>query len=396
MATGLIKQNTIIGIKEESTEGTYAPPAAATDYMTPLEDGFEWNPAREVIDRGLLNASPGKETPRLGIKSVTGALPAEFRASGTEGGDVDHGLLLKGALGAKRSGVTKTSTTANTSTQINLTDGDGANFAVGDIVVIKRAGMHEARPITAVSTTPGSNSITLAFALANGAPPDGTVVSAFTTYYTAAIGHPPLSLSYYYANEIRAAAIGSKVNSMSLDNWQTGQVASLNFGFEGLTFTQVDGAAPHTPTYDTGIPPIILSACVYRNGVAIDINAMGLSLANTLGFITSTCSPNGRTKSRVTEREITGNINPYKDDTSVAYFDDWVAGTEFSLFAVAYNPSSTTGEFTMGSVVGLWLPQCFTTEYGVGDVESILTDDLSFRATRGAQGTSEEMYLGLI
>ena len=396
MAIGLIKQNTIIGIESESTEGTYVAPSASTSYITPLSDGFESSPAREVIDRGLLNASPGKETPRLGIKSVSSALPVEFRASGIEGADVDHGLLIKGALGATRSGVTKNTSGVSTSTVLALADGDGANFNIGDIVVVKRSGLHEARPITAVSTTPGSNSITLAFALDNGAPPTTTPISAFKTYYTSASGHPSLSLSYYWGNEIREGAIGSKVTSMSLDNYQTGQVASLNFGLEGLSYSHIDGAAPHTPAYDTGLPPIILSACVYRNGVAMSLNAFGLSLSNTLGFLTSTCSANGRISSRVTDREITGTINPYKDDTSVAYFTDWNAGTEFSLFALAYNPSSTTGNFDMGSVVGVWLPQCFTTEFKVGEVEGILADEMGFRATRGAQGTSEECYMGLI
>lgn len=396
MAIGLIKQNTIIGIESESTEGTYVAPSAATSYLTPLSDGFELTPSREIIDRNLLNASPGKETPRLGIKSVTASLPVEFRASGIEGADVDHGLLLRSALGAVRSGVTKNTSGVSTSTVLALADGDGANYSVGDAVVVKRAGLHEARPITAVSTTPGSNSITLAWALDNGAPPTTTPISAFRTYYTAASGHPHLSLSYYWGNEIRQAAIGSKVTSMSLDNYQTGQVASLNFGLDGLSYSEIDGAAPHTPSYDSGLPPIILSACVYRNGTAMSLNAFGLSLSNTLGFLTSTCSANGKISARVTEREISGTINPYKDDTSVAYFTDWNAGTEFSLFALAYNPSSTSGQFDMGSVVSVWLPQCFTTEYKVGEVEGILADEMGFRATRGAQGTSEECYMGLV
>ena len=396
MAIGLIKQNTIIGIEVESTEGTYVAPTAATSYLTPLSDGFDLTPAREVIDRGLLNASPGKETPRLGIRSVTATLPVEFRASGVEGGDVDHGLLLRGALGATRSATSSTSKTGNTATVIQIQDADISKYAVGDVVVIEESGAHEARPISAVDTSIGTANITLAFALANGAPADNVVVSAFRTYYTAATGHPALSLSYYWGNEIREAGIGTKVTSMSLENYSTGQVASLNFGLEGLNYSEINGVAPHTPTYDTGLPPIILSACVFRNGTSLDLNAFGLSLTNTLGFLTSTCSENGRISSRVTSREITGTINPYKDDTSTAYFDDWNDGTEFSLFAVAYNPSATAGEFTLGSVVSIWLPQCFATEFKVGEVEGILADEIGFRATRGAQGTSEECYMGLV
>jgi len=398
MATPIIRKNSIIGVEIESTEGTYVAPSAATSYVQPLADGFELIPARELIDRGLLNASPGKESPRLGTKSVTAALPVEFRGSGVAGGAPDFDPLLRSALGAVRAyGSQTTSTTTHTATQINLSDGDAANYNVGDSVVVLEAGAHEVRPISAVVTTPGSNSISFPFALDNGAPSDGVVIAEYNTYLTAADGHPSLSLSYYWANEIRQSAVGCKVPSLSVDNWTTGQVASWNFGLEGLFYgDEIDGVAPHTPTYDDEVPPIILKACVYRDGLQIPINTLTLSLANTLGFTTSTCSENGRISSRVTDREITGSINPYKDDTLTDYFDDWNDGTEFSLFAYAFNPSSTTGEFDLGSVVALWLPQCFSTEFQTQDLEGLLIDQISFRATRGSDGTNEEMFVSLI
>lgn len=398
MATPIIRKNTVIGVEEEVTEGTYLVPQAATSYVQPLVDGFDFVPAREVIDRGLLTSSPGKETPRLGMKSVTANLPVELRASGTEGGAPDFEKLLESALGATRAyASTTTSTTTHTSTKINLSDGDAANFAVGDCVVVKETNAYEMRPISAVVTTPGSNSITFPFALDNGAPSDAVEVAKFVTYYTAASGHPALSLSYYWANEVRQAASGCKVASMSLDNYTVGQVASLNFGLEGLTYeAEADGAAPHTPTFDTGVPPLILSACIFRAGTSIAVNTFTLNLANTLAFQTSMCDAEGRISSRVAGREITGSINPYKDDTATTYFTNWDAGTEFSLFAYAYNPSSTTGEFDLGSVVGIWLPQCVTTEFQTQDLEGLLVDQMSFRATRGSAGSSEEMYMSLV
>jgi hypothetical protein len=184
---------------------------------------------------------------------------------------------------------------------------------------------------------------------------------------------------------------------MSLDNYSVGQVASLNFGLEGLAYEdEADGAAPHTPSYDSGIPPVLLNACIYRDGTSIPVNTLTLSLANTLAFQTSLCDANGKISARVDTREITGSINPFKDDTATTYFGDWDAGTEFSLFAYAYNPSSTTGEFDMGSVCAIWLPQCMTTEFQTQDLEGLLVDQMSFRATRGSAGTSEEMYMSLV
>lgn len=398
MATPIIRRNSIIGVEEEVTEGTYLAPTADTSYIQPLADGFDLNMAREVIDRNTLNASPGKETPRLGIRSATTALPVEYRGSGTEGAVPDFDPLLKSALGAVRTISTQSTTKAgNSAVVLQIEDADISKYSVGDCIVVLESGAHEVRPISEVDTTGGTANITLAIALDNGAPADNVVISKAVTYLTASTGHPSLSVSYYWANEIRQAAVGARVTSLSLDNYTVGQIASLSFGLESLSYEpEIDGVAPHAPVFDSGIPPILLKACIFRDSTSIPVNTFTLSLANTLGFTTSLCDENGRQSSRVTDREITGTINPYKDDTAVEYFTDWDAGTEFSLFAYAFNPSAVTGEYDLGSVTAVWLPQCFTTEFQTQGLEGLLVDQMAFRATRGSDGSSEEMFLGLI
>lgn len=399
MATGLTRNTSIIGVEKEVTEGTYVAPAAATSYIQPLSDGFEVSPSRELIDRAILTNSIGRATPRLGLESASGALPVEFRASGVEGGDLDFAALLESALGAKRSIATTTTTKAsgNTGSLLAIEDADISKFNIGDIIVVKEAAKYHAGAITAKVSTPGSASITISPGrIGGGNFPNSVVVSKTQMYYTANSAHPSLSLSYYWGNQILQKVMGAKVTSLSIDNYTVGQVASFNFGFEGLTFDEVDGAAPHTPTYDTGLPPIILNACVFKDGVEIPINQFGLSLANTLGFITSVCASGGRQSSRVTERQLTGTLNPYKDDTSIAYFSNFKAGTEFSLFVRAYNPAVAAGEWSMGSVIGIYLPKCIITEFSTSDLEGVLIDDLAFQAVRGSDGATEEMYLGFI
>ncbi len=390
MATGITKNTTIIGLATEVTEGTYVAPAATTAYVQPLADGFELTPAREKIDRSILTNSIGKATPRLGIRSVQASLPVEFRASGVEGADVDFSLLLKGALGATRSIAANNTTKAsgNTATVLQIEDADIGDYTVGDVILVKQAGAHHVCAITAKDATGGAANITVTPAHPSGDFTDSVVISKSTMYYT--------SLSYYWANEILQKAMGCKVTSMSLDNFATGQVASLNFGLEGLGYDESNTVAPHTPSYDSGIPPIILGATVYKDGVAIEINQFGLSLANSLSFLTATSNENGRSASRIVERTITGTLNPYKDDTTVANHDAFDAGTEFSLLIKAFNPSGVTGEYEMGSVVGIYLPKCIATECKVADQDGILTDEIAFQAVRGSAGTTEEMYLGLI
>lgn len=400
MTIGITKNTSIIGVEKEVTEGTYLAPTAATSYIQPLSGGFEASPKRELIDRNILTSSIGKATPRLGIASAAGALPVEFRASGVEGGDVDFAALLESALGAKRSiAANKTSKAApaHTVDTLQIEDADIAAFNVGDIICIKETAKYHVAAIVSKTSGAGTATITVTPGrIGGGIFPASVVISKSQMYFTANTAHPALSLSYYWGNQIRAAIAGAKITSLAIDNYAVGQVAAFNFGFDALSYVETDGVAPHTPTFDTGLPPIILSACVFKDGVSVDINKLGLSLANTLSFMTSVCNSNGRISSRVTERKVTGSINPYKDDTSVANFTGFNAGTEFSILARAYNPSAVAGEFTLGSIVGIWLPKCIVTEYKVADQDGILTDELTFQAVRGSDGSTEEMYLGLI
>lgn len=397
MATPVVKNNSIFGVEIESTEGTYVAPQASTSYIQPESDGFDFKPSRETLDRKILTTSIGRATPKLGTKSASGGLTVELRASGTEGADVDFGALLKGALGATRAiaSTTTTKSSGNTGTILQIDDADISKFTVGDIIVVKQTGAYHVSPITAVDASSGTANITLLVAKPSGSFANSVVISKTKMYYTATTGHPSLSMSYYMGNEIRQAAAGAKVTDMSVDNFTAGQLAKLKFGWEALTFTEVNGVAPQTPAFDTGTPPVILEACLYKNGSDLPINTFGLTIKNSLAFQTSTCSANGKTGSRVVERTVQGTINPYMDDTDVSLFDAFVAGTEFSLFIRAYNPDGTT-VVTLGSAVGIYLPKCIITEFSHGDLDGLLSNEISFQAVRGADGATEEVYFGLI
>lgn len=397
MSIGIAKNTTIIAVKQETTEGTYVAPAATTDYLQPLSDGFDLGKKKDLIERNILTSSIGKVTPRTGQKSVSATLPVEFRASGVEGGQTDFHLLLLGLLGNTRNRASTITTKASigTTTTAPIEDADIASLLVGDPVIFKVSGAHHLAVITSKVSTPGSASITFLPA-AGAAIPASTVISKSQTYYPANSGHIPLSLSYYLGNEILDKAIGCKVTEMSLDNFQTGQLASLKFGLEGLSFDQVDGSAPHTPAYDSALPPLILNACIFQDGVEVQVNTFALSVKNTLGFLSSTCSSNGKISSRVTKRELTATLNPYKDDASVAQYTKFNANTPFSLFIKAYNPSTTSGEIEMGSALAIYLPNCIITELGTGDQDGILTDELSLSVDRGSSGSTEEIYFGMV
>lgn len=388
-----IKDNTIYAVEIEDTEGTYKAPTAATSYVQTLADGAELTPAKELLERNIFNGSIGKTTPRTGTKSVSGALPVEFRAGETEGSVPEYDALLRSAMGTRKSTDGAITKTGNTASVLQIEDADISEFAVNDIVMVKEAGAYHVSPISAVDATGGAANITLAIPAA-AAPADNVVVAAATTYSLADSGHPSLSISKYLESNYLEQATGCRVSSFALENFTTGQLASFNFGFEGLSFDQSVTASPFTPDFQDSLPPIILNACVFQDGVNVDVNELSFSMENTLGFVTATCSPNGRISSRITERSITGSFNPYKDDASTAQFDLFNNNTEYSLFAFAYNPTATAGEFE--NVVAVYLPKVVTTEMSEADQDNVLQHSLSFSAGRGADAATDELVVAVM
>lgn len=395
MAIG-IKDNSVYAVEIEATEGVYTAPTAATSYVQVLSDGAELSPAKETLERAIFNGSIGKSTPRTGTRTVTGSMPVEMRASSTEGEAPEYDALMRSAMGSRRQASATVaddtdSATPHTASRIYFLDADASKYQVGDVVTVKSAGAYHTSPVVAVSNVVGDVYVDL-LTPASAPVADGDEVAAVTTYVPANAGHPSLSISKYIEQARLEQAVGSRVNSMALENFTTGQLASWNFGFEGLDWDASLTPQPHTPSFDTALPPIILNACVYQDGVRLDVNELSFSLENALGFVTSTCSPNGRISGRATERNVTGSLNPYKQDDDVSQWNRFKNNSEFSIFASAYIPDAANpGEY--GQVVAFYMPKCIITEVAEADQDLLLQNELSFTAARGSDGSTEELYI---
>lgn len=402
MAQG-VKKNTTWAVMPEVTEGTYVPPALASDYVQTLIDGSEMNPTKELLSRSVSNGSLGESTPRTGIKSVGGSLVCEARADATPGAKPEYHNLMLSALGTTKSTTQSTSSDADdvggnpySDKVIRLADADASKYEVGDIVMTKRAGAYHASPITSVNNVIGEVEIVLLIADPAGPYVDGIVIEAMTLYKPADQAHPPLSISKWIEGAVLEQATGCKVTSVSLENFSTGQLPTFNFAFEGLSFDRTISARPHVPNFDSGLPPIVLNARLYQGGSneCVPVNNVSFTIENTLGFATSICSTNGRISSRITERKITGSFNPPKLDDDVSDYDKFDSNSEYSLFGYAQVPKTVAGEF--GNVVAFYMPQCLTTEIGEGDEDGLLTNELTFSATRGPSGSLPEIYIAVI
>lgn len=393
-----VKDNTSYAVEIETTEGTYRAPQSTNSYVQVLKDGTEMTRSQELLQREIFTGSIGKTQSRLGTRSVSGSMPVEFRAGDSEGAAPEADKLYTSALGGKKTRAAITTKTGNTQSRLEIEDLDISEFSKYDIVLVKEAGSFEMSWVFSVDTTPAAAGINLGQPL-SFTPSDNVEIAPVTQYSTANSGHPSLSISKYIEDAKLEQAVGCKVTSMSLENFTTGQIPSVNFGFEGLTFDSSLTANPFTPNYDDSLPPIALRACLTQNGTKVDVNDFTLSLENTLGFVTATCSENGRISSRVTERSITGTFNPYKTDDTLSQFDKFKCNDPYTLFIYAFNPEldancDFTGEFT--NAVAILLTNCITTELGETDQDGLLVEDVTFEATRGPSGTDEELKIAFM
>ena len=342
------------------------------------------NGSKDTLEINVIGQGLSKAAPRVGLESATGSLGVYLKAASNAGESPEYGLMVESLLGSKRSSTAITSGIGNTSSVISVADTSALN--VGDIVVVKEAGDYHTSPISEIAE---DTSITLLVA-ADAAFSDNVEIEAFTTYVPADENHPSYSVSKWVENEVLEKAVGCKTTSLSVESFSTGQIASLKMGFEGANFSRSLSSNTITPSYDSSETPIIMDACIYQDGNMIKVNDFTLSVENALGWIKDTC--NGKVSSRVTDRTISGTINPYKRSDDVSNFTKFDSNTPFSLFITCHNPTGTDGEY--GESVSFYLPQCVITELAEGDIDGVLTDQISFSAT-SEDGSTKELYISM-
>lgn len=387
MAIGVIKNESAVALKVESTEGTYVAPGASTDYIQCTAEGTEINLTREELARNTLSSSTEQEASRVGISDVSASIGVELGANSTAGAAPQRlDLLMRSLLGGKRTNTLETTTTSNTSTVLNFTS---HGILAGDICLIKEAGAFELRPVASVTST----TVTLAFALSNGAPSDGVEVEAFTTYYSDTSSSVSLSCEHAVGNTLLQKAAGLRAASMSVEGWSAGQLPMANFELGGLSLTRADGAASYTPSFSAdALPPVVLDACLYINGTSYSYSELSLNVENQLSFLADACSTSGKVGSRVTNQTITMSCNPYADDTSLTNWNSFNNNDDVSIFFYAYNPTGTAGEF--GEAVAVWMPQCKIIAAPYADVDGVVTDALEVKAHRSSNNDS--VFIGFI
>jgi hypothetical protein len=389
----VVKGKSSVYLKEEVLEGVYVAPVAG-DAVEVLEDGVGFEYSRDEVERNLLSATIEVEASRLGLKQVTGSVPVEFKAGLTEGAYPRENVLYKSLLGGTRQISTNTTTkTGNTASVLKIQDADISKFKKNDIILVKQANQYALRPIAEVDTTLGAAEITLAIPL-DAAPADNVVIGKSALYYHKD-GAPSFSTTHYIGGAIKETVEGCRSISASLESWEGGAVPSFNFSVEALDLEQFAETlpVPLTPNFaNEALPPVILGACVWINGVKVSYNSLTLNLENTKAEVLSACSQSGKVGSRFTQFMTTGEIAPYMDDDNVDRFTAFNTNDDISVFGYAYNPTSTVGEIEQA--IAFWIPQAKITTMPNGDQDGIMTNQISFKAYK--KDGEDTVFLGFV
>lgn len=225
-------RDSVLAIKEESTEGTPVSPSAGSDYVT-LQSGFSVEPSFNELSNDELRSSIGMAKNILGTEQPTASFSHYLRHGGTEGTAPDFGPVLKAAFGNENTLGSELDTVAgSTSTTVELDTNEGSNYSRGNAVLVKdNSNGYSIRPVHSVS----GDSLNLGFELAN-APASSVNLGKYVTYSPANDNHTPLSL-WFYRGDGGAVELVSGARPTSVDiEFPAGEFINQSYSFEGIEY----------------------------------------------------------------------------------------------------------------------------------------------------------------
>ncbi len=390
--TTLVKGQSSIYLVKEINEGDYVAETLPSEAIEPLQDGLEFKLARESIERSTLTNTIEAVEPRLGVKTVTGTIPLEFK-SGQNFGDAPRGqILYESLLGGKKqvTASVTTKTSGNTVSFLAIEDADISEFAAGDTILLKQSGDYQVRPVASVVTTIGAAGLNMAIPFSSML--QDQVIEKVTTYFhnSDAVS---FSAAHYIGGEILESVSGLKTISASLDNWAANKTPNISFSVEGLNATrEVASPTIFADFSNDAKVPVLQNACAFIGQTEIDYSELGLSMENTKADLLSACSPSGKIGTRKTAFSVSGSINPYMSSENVDRWNSFESGQVTSLFVYAHNPTATAGEFNQ--IVAIWIPNMKITNMPSADSDGVLLDAIEFKAFR--KNGNDSIFLSFI
>lgn len=306
MALALIRKSTL-AVAKESTFGTL-PSMTSADVIS-LAGVPNFNSNFDQIENPIIKNTISKQGTLRGAENVSGDIMIPLRGSGTAGTAPDGDVIWECGIGVKNTSTASTThaSTPCTTTSIVLVSGGGANFAVGDAVLIGG----EITWVTAKAT----DTLTVSPALST-APGFGASVGA-GVHYKLTSTRPSFAAKFWRGDITREDYTGLVMESFDID-FATGQHPVPKFAFQGKAMANPTSEAYGlgTPSFDTTTPLVARNMVVTIGGVSYAVSNIALSVKYDI-YKRLAVTTSGTQDIQWTARAVTGSFSLLYEDKTV-------------------------------------------------------------------------------
>lgn len=277
----------------EVTVGEIVSPTLGSQFV-PLREGFAQSSTLEEITNDELVNDIGASKSLTGLESPEGSHPAYLKHSEVEGQAPEVAILYKSAFGDQVDNATEYNTvagsTAGTSAAravVNVDAGEGAQFNIGQALLIKDGtNGYAVRNVHSIAT----DALSLNFNLDN-APGVGVNLGKANLFRPVATGHPSFSAWLYGANGgYKQAIAGCRTSEITM-TLPAGAQAELAFSYQGIEtyFNPVEVTA--STSYidfedDGGVKSVQLDVGIFKTPIAFAAHAQSKLAATSVDVIT--------------------------------------------------------------------------------------------------------------
>lgn len=292
----------------------------------------------EVIERPGNTGTLTRQPAVAGVKGGKVAFKLELKASGTPAASgvaataSEASPLLEAALGSVFRGTGDTTQAGSTSTVLNVTD--GTRFRKGMLVAVGTE--------LAFVQSVAANALTLDKALAQGAPANGTVVTASSLFTRSDTGHKTVALAFV-RDGTQYTALGCQV-VFKVEGVNAGNGTAL-VAFECMvadwsvtTKASLPTSAAATIAGINAVKgPVVKGSLATFDGVSRDIRSFSFDPALSFVYKETVVTDTAKSGSELVDSQPAGELKPYYN---ADHLTDLLAQTEKRV-AVAVGTTST-------------------------------------------------------
>ena len=211
---------------------------------------------------------------------------------------------------------------------------------------------------------------------------DTTVGDETVTYAPISDSVPTLTMWLYedgIVKKIRGAQGTVKISA------EDGKPIYADFTFTGV-WDGVADAAIISPTFETSVPPVLLSAAFSVDSYAAKISKLDADIANTVALLEDISDETGYSRALITARLPVGSFDPEMNTVATYdWFGKWLAGGTGAL-------SATVGA-TQYNKYDITAPAVQYIKVTDADRNGIAINDIGFKLNQSADAGDDEIQI---